>query len=262
MKSTFLKLTSLIIALIIFSISENNVNAQLYTKDGAISSHTLGNNYVGMNNASPKAPVHIGTFFTMASTPGGWTNLGHNYYWYPGSGPRKIQANKGTVRVSFTNLGDMLISTAPTGNNTLLNNLTNRLVLKNDGRVMIGEQAQGLGLDNTGALISTNSYKLFVEKGILTEKVKVALRSTADWADYVFEQDYDLNSIETVETFVKENKHLPNIPSAETVVSEGINVAEMDAKLLRQIEELWLHVIELNKKNETLEAEVQLLKKN
>ena len=112
-------------------------------------------------------------------------------------------------------------------------------------------------------------YQLFVKEGILTEKVKIALKTTNDWADYVFAEDYKLNSLETVEDFVKENKHLPNIPSAKTVVENGINVAEMDAKLLRQIEELWLHTIEINKEKETLQNqvkglinEVEILKNN
>jgi len=100
-------------------------------------------------------------------------------------------------------------------------------------------------------------YQLYVKEGILTEKIKVALKTTNDWADYVFEEDYDLNSIEEVEDFVKENKHLPNIPSAKEMVNTGLNVAEMDAKLLRQIEELWLHTIDVNKKNAELEAKYE-----
>ena len=111
-----------------------------------------------------------------------------------------------------------------------------------------------------GAVTTPGEYKLYVEDGILTEKVKVALKNTDDWADYVFADDYQLNSIETVEEFVKENKHLPNIPSAEAVVENGINVAEMDAKLLRQIEELWLQMIELNKEVKSLKAENKALK--
>ena len=116
------------------------------------------------------------------------------------------------------------------------------------GRVRIGND-----------IAMPTGYQLFVKEGILTEKVKVALSTTNDWADYVFAEDYKLNSLKTVEDFVKENKHLPNIPSAKTVVENGINVAEMDAKLLRQIEELWLHTIELNKEKETLQTKYENL---
>jgi len=104
---------------------------------------------------------------------------------------------------------------------------------------------------------SQNSpYGLYVGKGILTEKVKVAPRDDAFWSDYVFEEDYDLNTIEEVEGFIKKNKHLPNVPSAKEVSKKGIDVAEMDATLLRQIEELWLHMIELKKENDALKTEV------
>jgi len=103
-----------------------------------------------------------------------------------------------------------------------------------------------------GNVTTPSGYKLYVDDGILTEKVKVATVGSSEWADYVFEEDYDLNSTEEVETFIKENKHLPNVPSAKEVSENGVEMVEMDATLLRQIEELWLHVIELKKENTEL----------
>jgi hypothetical protein len=88
-----------------------------------------------------------------------------------------------------------------------------------------------------------------VEDGILTEKVKVALKSTADWSDYVFAPTYKLRSLSEVAEFVQANKHLPGVPSASDVVEHGIDVAKMDAKLLEKIEELTLYSIELEKEN-------------
>jgi len=110
-----------------------------------------------------------------------------------------------------------------------------------------------------GDIVNTNMYGLYVGKGILTEKVKVATIGTTEWADYVFEEDYHLNSTEDVEKFVKKNKHLPNVPSAVEVSENGVDMVEMDATLLRQIEELWLHVIELKKENDVLEEKVKTL---
>jgi len=109
------------------------------------------------------------------------------------------------------------------------------------------------------SLTDPSVYGLYVTKGILTERVKVASINSSDWADYVFEEDYDLNSVEKVEAFVKENKHLPNVPSAKEVSENGVDMVEMDATLLRQIEELWLHVIDLKKENDTLKEEVKTL---
>ncbi|MEE1899617.1 hypothetical protein V1389_14810 [Flavobacterium rakeshii] len=117
------------------------------------------------------------------------------------------------------------------------------------------------GLVSIGSVSSTPAgYKLFVEDGILTEKVKVAVSGTANWADYVFADNYNLMPLNEVEAFTKENKHLPNVPSAEEMVTEGLDVAQMDAKLLEKIEELTLYLIEQNKK---LEAQnIKLEKQN
>jgi len=110
-----------------------------------------------------------------------------------------------------------------------------------------------------GSVSTPSGYKLYVEDGILTERVKVATVGSADWADYVFENDYDLNTAEEVESFVKENKHLPNVPSVKEVGENGVDMVKMDATLLRQIEELWLHVIELDKENDRLNAKLEAL---
>jgi len=67
------------------------------------------------------------------------------------------------------------------------------------------------------------------------------------WADFVFEDDYTLMPVAELEAFIKKYKHLPNVPSAAQVQAEGIDLAEMNAILLRQIEELTLRVIELEK---------------
>ena len=106
-----------------------------------------------------------------------------------------------------------------------------------------------------------DGYNLFVEEGILAKKMKLALPNTSAWADYVFEENYDLRPIKEVEDFVKKNKHLPNVPSAEELGKGGIDIVTMNATLLRQIEELWLHVIELKKENEELK-ELVLKEKN
>ncbi|WP_430409155.1 hypothetical protein [Kordia sp.] len=91
-----------------------------------------------------------------------------------------------------------------------------------------------------------DDYELFVKKGIRTQKIKVDVAAGV-WADYVFAKNYKLKPLEEVESFINENGHLPNVPSAEEVESDGLNLGEMDAKLLEKIEELTLYVIELKK---------------
>lgn len=118
------------------------------------------------------------------------------------------------------------------------------------GKVIIGSE----GTNKPG------DYKLYVEGGVMTELCRISIRNSSSWADYVFAEDYDLKEIEEVAQFIQINNHLPNVPSAKVVATEGIDVAEMDATLLRQIEELWLHMIELKKENDLLKKEVEALK--
>ncbi len=142
---------------------------------------------------------------------------------------------------------------------------TRMTILRSNGNVGIGTNNPQARLDVNGNVrigdVSTPAgYKLYVEDGILAERVRVASKDDPiEWADYVFEEDYDLNSTDEVETFIKANKHLPNVPSAKEVGEKGVDIVEMDATLLRQIEELWLHVIELKKENETLKEKVEVL---
>jgi hypothetical protein len=80
-------------------------------------------------------------------------------------------------------------------------------------------------------------------------------------ADYVFEENYKLRSLDEVEKFIKENKHLPGIaPAAQT--EKGIKVSEFSEKMLEKIEELTLYVIELKNQNEALKKQVETLEKN
>lgn len=80
-------------------------------------------------------------------------------------------------------------------------------------------------------------------------------------ADYVFEENYNLKSLGEVESFVKENKHLPGIPSAAEMAKNGMSVSEMSNLLLEKVEELTLHMIQLEKENKALKAKVGMLEK-
>lgn len=79
-------------------------------------------------------------------------------------------------------------------------------------------------------------------------------------ADFVFKPDYKLKPLAEVESFVKENQHLPEIPSEKEMIENGFNINEMQIKLLQKIEELTLYIIEQDKKIELLQSEVKALK--
>ncbi|RYD57583.1 MAG: hypothetical protein EOP56_07330 [Sphingobacteriales bacterium] len=104
-------------------------------------------------------------------------------------------------------------------------------------------------------------FNLYVAQGILTERVKVATLKSSEWPDYVFAKDYDLMSLPELESYLEKNKHLPDVPSAKEVESDGLDLAEMDAKLLRKIEELTLYMIDLKKDNDELRKKIAELRK-
>lgn len=132
-------------------------------------------------------------------------------------------------------------------------NTTPKMVLDNNGKVTIGDPA----LINTS---TTGTYKLYVQDGILTERVKVAIRNTTDWSDYVFDPGYVLQPLNEVKSYVWENCHLPDVPSAEEVVNNGVDLAKMDAMLLRKIEELTLYTIQLSEENASLRRDIKSLR--
>ncbi|PKF74497.1 cell wall anchor protein [Chryseobacterium sp. PMSZPI] len=124
------------------------------------------------------------------------------------------------------------------------------LVLFNTEKVTIG----------TDQYDNDSNFILYVKKGIKAQQVKVENPAANGWADYVFKKDYKLRSLEEVEKHIADKGHLPNIPSAQEVEKEGINLGEMDAKLLEKIEELTLYSIEQNKQLKSQSEEIKELK--
>lgn len=103
-------------------------------------------------------------------------------------------------------------------------------------------------------LVDVSLFNLYVKDGILTEEVIISEITT--WADYVFEPEYQLKPLSEVENFIKKEGHLPNMPSAKEVKDEGLKMSEIIIQQQEKIEELYLHIIELNKKVERLEKQV------
>jgi len=124
---------------------------------------------------------------------------------------------------------------------------TNNYLAKYSGTTAIGnsivyDNGTSVGIGTTN--VSEPGFKLYVESGIRTRKVKVDL---ATWADYVFEPGYHLKGLQEVENFIRKNKHLPDMPSANTVRKEGLDLGNNQALLLQKIEELTLYLIEQDK---------------
>ncbi|MCB0281779.1 MAG: hypothetical protein H6627_06290 [Calditrichae bacterium] len=107
--------------------------------------------------------------------------------------------------------------------------------------------------------IGTNNpgdFKLAVEGKIGAREIIV---QNEDWADFVFDEQYELMPLLKVEEFYKLNKHLPGIPDAVNVKEHGVNVGEMQTKLLQKVEELTLYMVQLQKENEALQERLSKL---
>jgi hypothetical protein len=126
-----------------------------------------------------------------------------------------------------------------------------------DGNFAVHQDATGdrLIIDGSGNIgIGTASpqSKLAVNGAITAMEIVV---TDTGWADYVFSDNYSLPSLDEVESFIKVNKHLPDMPSEKEVTAKGLSVSEMMTKQMQKIEELTLYVIALKKENDALKTE-------
>ena len=111
----------------------------------------------------------------------------------------------------------------------------------------------------TGNTDPTLNYKLAVNGNAIFERAKVKLNAT--WPDYVFKPTYKLPSLTDLEAYLIKNNHLPEVPAAEEVEKNGIDLGDNQTTLLKKVEELTLYMIELNKQMQTLAKENEKLNK-
>lgn len=114
-------------------------------------------------------------------------------------------------------------------------------------------------LNVDGSIVCKNRIKVaeINSDQIRAKDIKVDINQAAD---YVFNEGYDLKNLSEIELYVKSNKHLPGIPSASEMAQEGVSLSEMSNLLLEKIEELTLHMIEMNKEINALKKENEFLK--
>jgi len=110
---------------------------------------------------------------------------------------------------------------------------------------------------NVGIGTANPNAKLAVNGNIRAKEIKV---ETANWPDYVFATDYQLPTLQQTKKHIRKNGHLPGMPSAKEAEANGVDLGEMNKKLLEKIEELTLHLIELNEKFENQQKEINKLK--
>ncbi|WP_443946582.1 hypothetical protein ACJVDH_05585 [Pedobacter sp. AW1-32] len=116
-----------------------------------------------------------------------------------------------------------------------------------------GIYASDFTLTNSGMMglgTSTPKEQLSVNGKIGATEIQV--RSDG-WPDYVFEPDYQMKSLSDVEIYIKQHKHLPDMPNAKTVETSGLDVGEMLKMQQKKIEELTLYLIEISKRLKAIE---------
>jgi hypothetical protein len=193
----------------------------------------LNNGNVGIGTETPKAKLDVSGSILMPSGVNGGAYFKYNYTTLNTNSRSWILAN------DFYHYGDFGIYQSINQTDDNLQNFAHnyRFYISRDGNVGIGT-------------VETGGHKLAVDGTIGAREIKV---ETTSWSDFVFEDTYQLRNLEEVESFIEENKHLPDIPSQKDVIENGIQLGEMDAKLLQKIEELMLYTIQQEKKIKKLQ---------
>ena len=248
----------------------NNVavgNGALYTNRDGSDNLGLGNSAL-LANTDGSNNVAMGSNSLRSNTTGSgnialgrlalFTNVGGANNLALGAGAGQFATGSSNIFIgpsagaSETGSSLLYISNNSSANPLIKGDFAANLVRVNSkttGYLAVGD------FDATTPMPTPAGYRLIVQDGILTEKLKVALRSDgSNWADYVFEPTYKLMPLEEVENYTKANKHLPNVPSADEITKEGIDVAKVSKMFMEKIEELTLHIIELNKRLKELEG--------
>lgn len=217
----------------------NSLNGRRFIQED-----TSGN--VGIGTTSPEAAVHL-----QRSSPGATTTL-----FIDNSAPSTLN-NAAAIRfavdagATVTNGGAQIAAI-----NTDANNGATALAFTNFSGASNVETMRISPNGNVGIGTTTPTHKLAVNGTI---KAKEVLIDSTGWADYVFEADYRLAPLAEVEQHIREKKHLPGIPSAAEVATQGVSLGDMQAKLLSKIEELTLHLIRLEQEHGRLRERMQKL---
>ncbi|MFK7747290.1 MAG: hypothetical protein AB8B65_02760 [Kordia sp.] len=222
----------------------------------------IRNTYMGSKagfNSTGTRNTFLGSSAGYSNTSGG-SNVYLGFYagYYNTTGSRNVFIGKDAGLQNITGSDNVFIGHGSGRNETG----SHKLHIDNNYSVIpliYGDfSSDKIGI-NTKNLITSlggldlSAYSMFVKGGTISEEIRVR----TGWADYVFEKGYNLLSIHEVADFIEKNGHLPNIPSAETVEAQGLELGDITTKQQEKIEELTLYVIQLQKQLNVLKEKLK-----
>jgi hypothetical protein len=196
--------------------NNNGINQQFIQKYNGVDYTSLSffAGKVGIGTSTPMALLDV---YTKLPNPGTYTNQ----YW-------------------TTDNSDYNLKLQTIWNN---NGINQQFIQKYNG---VDYTSLSFFAGNVGIGTAKPDSRLTVNGDIHATEVKVT--STVPAPDYVFASDYKLKSLQEVEEYIKQNSHLPEIPSAEEIDKNGLMLAEMNMNLLKKVEELTIYAINQEKK--------------
>ncbi|HLF63455.1 MAG TPA: hypothetical protein VI603_06875 [Saprospiraceae bacterium] len=176
------------------------------------------NGYIGIGTNAPETKLNIIGGTDVGNGSGGFLQLGAN----------------NSINIGFDN---------------------NEIQARNNGVVTRLHLNNGGGTVQIGNVIAPSTYSLAVNGKIICEELKI--QDSNDWADYVFADGYSLKSFDDLRNFINTHHHLPNIPDAKTIEINGIEVGEMQKRMMEKIEELTLYMLQLEEKIRLMERTLE-----
>ena len=212
-----------------FFISDNSTSAPTQSMTIA----TNGN--VGIGTNSPDEKLEVGGNARISGTSG---SLHSNLQFYRSTGNKFMTIGQGDLNAQNSTFDFHHHN----GNDIrFLINDSEYLRIKSSGMIGIGT--------------ASPTEKLSVDGTVLAKKVKVS-NSGSDWPDYVFSSRFKLRTLSELEAFIQQNRHLPEVPTAIEIETNGQNLGDIQVVLLKKIEELTLYLIQENKENSNLKEQI------